>query len=331
MGELGASDASTEQSASNGRVGSLLRTLGKVTVLLLLIVVVGLAAAGLLSTDRIAIPANHVGAYAAIGGAQIRYFQTGRGPDVLLVHGLPGMIEDWKPLVDIAASRYRLTAYDRPAHGFSSANSGDYTLDRNADIALGLIDHLHLKDVIVVGSSYGGAVALAMAVRNPPKVKAFVALGSVTTLRQGQHSIFDLIRLPIIGRGIAASASRLIGPGMVQAQLERAFTPNGNLLNPEFVAARVPVVLQTKVIMAIAFESANCNDDLQKIDPGLSQISKPLQFLHGDGDQLVPLDEVKRFHERFPSMGLTVIKGTGHMIHCAHPETVLSVIDSLDK
>src|SRR5262249_10239779 len=151
---------------------------------------------------------------------------------------------------------------------------------------------LQLKDVIVVGSSYGGTVALEMAVRNPPKVKAFVALGSSTTPRQGQPSIFDLIRMPIIGRGIAGIAARVAGASMVRARLERAFSPNVDLLTPGFVATRVPVFLQTKVIRAIALESANRNGNLQKIQQELPNVPKALRFIYGDSDQLVPLDDV---------------------------------------
>jgi pimeloyl-ACP methyl ester carboxylesterase len=105
-------------------------------------VVLVLAMTGWLSKDRIEIPSNRLGRYINVKGEQIRCYQTGTGPDILLIHGLPGMVEDWKSLFDLAAAKYRITVFDRPGHGFSGTPS-EYSLAHNADVALGLIEQLN--------------------------------------------------------------------------------------------------------------------------------------------------------------------------------------------
>jgi len=52
---------------------------------------------------------------------QIRIYQAGGGQIVLLIHGLPGCIEDWETIIPELSKRFQVIAYDRPGHGFSSA------------------------------------------------------------------------------------------------------------------------------------------------------------------------------------------------------------------
>jgi pimeloyl-ACP methyl ester carboxylesterase len=307
----------------------LLKKVTKVAVAAAGCLVVVLVVTGLLSKDKIEIPPNHLGQYITVNGEQIRFYQTGNGPDILLIHGLPGLIEDWKPIFDTAAGKYRITAYDRPGHGYS-AKPGEYTLAHNADIALSLIDRLQLSNVTVVGHSYGGAVVLAMAVRNPTKVKAFVLLAGVTAPHPEGLNVLDPIRLPFIGRGFAAIAARILGEGMVRAGVTASFRPNESRLTKEIMDERVSVFLQPKVLDALAREARSFNHDLEILEPGLSAMAKPLHFIHGERDELVPVTTVRRFHERFPSTGLTVLDDTGHAVQFAHPEAVMSVIDSLN-
>jgi len=299
-------------------------------VIVVACLVIVLAITGLLSKDQIEIPPNHFGHYVSVKGERIRCYTTGTGPDLLLIHGLPGMVEDWQPIFDAATARYRVTAYDRPGHGFSASPS-QYTLAHNVEVALGLIEQLQLKDVIVIGHSYGGAVVLAMAVRNPRQVKAFICLGGVTASEPHGLTVFDPVRLPVIGRGLASIGAQIIGEGMVRSGMQSAFSPNENLLTREILNERVSVFCQTKVIVALAHEGAAFNADFEMVQPELSAISKPLHFIHGESDKLVPVEQVQAFHSRFPSTGLTLLRDTGHFVQFAHPETVMSVIDSLSK
>jgi pimeloyl-ACP methyl ester carboxylesterase len=168
-----------------------------------------------------------------------------------------------------------------------------------------------------------------MAVRNPSQVKAFVSVAGVTAPRKGV-SIFDAARLPVIGRGFAAIVSLCVGERMIKNRLKQAFSPNEVFVTKELVDSRIPVYLQTKVILAIAYEKGAIRKDFKAIEPLFSKISKPLHFIYGDTDKGVQLAKAIEFRERFPATGLTVLKDTGHLVQYVHPEVVLSVIDSLN-
>jgi pimeloyl-ACP methyl ester carboxylesterase len=320
----------TSKTAQLPGLARLARWAAKAVVVMVCTVVLALAVAGSLSRDRIEIPPNRPGQYVDLLGDRIRVHQTGSGPDLLMIHGMTGLIEDWEPVFGPATNRYRITAYDRPGHGYSSAPE-QYTLAHNADTALALIDKLKLKDVIVVGHSYGGAVAVAMAVRNPPQVKAFVLLGGLTTYHDHGPTVLDLQRLPVVGRGIAVVGCRFIGEGMLKGSLSQVYHPNEALLTEDVITLRAPVYLQPKVAMSISREVAALKSDLAIIQGRLPMITQPLHLVHGEQDRILSVEDSLRFHEHFPATRLTVLKDTGHAVMSAHPETVLAVIDSLAK
>ncbi|MBI3012075.1 MAG: alpha/beta hydrolase, partial [Elusimicrobia bacterium] len=88
------------------------------------------------------------------------------------MHGCPGSTEDWDPIRSQLSQKYHVTAFDRPGHGFSSVAANSCNLDFNAGVTLEVIETLGLKDVLVVGHSYGAATALRIAIQNPSHIHA---------------------------------------------------------------------------------------------------------------------------------------------------------------
>jgi pimeloyl-ACP methyl ester carboxylesterase len=290
-----------------------------------------LAITGWLSRDDYAIPPGYVGQHVNIDGEDIRYYQTGSGPDVLLIHGLPGLIEDWEPILKAGAGRYRITAYDRPGHGFSSAEKTKYTLEHNAQVALKLVDHLRLTNVLVVGHSYGGGVVLALAARNPPQVKAFVSLGGLSRSPDESVALLDAVRIPVLGRGLAVIGVRWFGKSVLQQGLTAAFSPNESSMPAGYVEERVRLFLRTKVAMTWFREAGNLSRDFEILEPRYPGIAKPIYLIHGDSDKLVPLDHSVRFQKTQRAAELTILTNTCHVIQAVHPEAILSAIDALEK
>jgi pimeloyl-ACP methyl ester carboxylesterase len=294
------------------------------------LVVIILIIAGI-SRDTIVIPQDFGGSYITIHGAKIRYKQIGTGPDLFFIHGVPGSIEDWEPIIEMLSSRYRLTLYDRPGHGFSSAEHIAYTLEHNARVALGLIDELKLKDVIVVGHSYGGSILMAMAVRQSLNVRGFIAVGGASYEVGHIDPLFHIIRLPLIGRGFAAIASATVGSGMVDEGIEQAFHPNLKAMPADYSEKRHAIWLQTKVICTIAKEELNLNHDLRKIIPRYMDIQKRFIIIHGADDLLVPADDSRRLHSDIRNSRLVILDSTGHQVQFAQPDAIVKAIDKMSR
>src|SRR5262245_61699566 len=108
------------------------------------------------------------GRFADIGGRRIHYSERpGEGPPVVLLHGMPGTHLDFAGVVEALPGRHTV-AVDRPGYGWSQGGPLDY----QAQIALipTLLDALGLGRAVLAGHSFGGLVALGVAVRHPETV-----------------------------------------------------------------------------------------------------------------------------------------------------------------
>ncbi len=297
--------------------------IGIFSIFILLIIV------GIASRDRVGIPAGFAGSYLDLDGEKIRYVQKGAGRDVLLIHGLPGSIEDWDPVIDRLAARYRVTAYDRPGFGFSSDNAAPHTLAANADTAVKLIEKLGLANAVVVGHSYGGGIALALAARKTANIRGYVSLAGVSHPSEEVMFILYMNRLPLVGRGLAAAGAAMLGDSMMKEMVHMAFTPNMDLLTPDYVNKRKEMMFQTKVVMSLSAEDVRYNDNARELLPSYPGITARFIILHGDGDMMVPVDDSRKLAKLLPNAVLNELPGTGHMVQFRHPDRVIAAVDAM--
>ena len=90
-------------------------------------------------------------------GTKIFYKDWGTGPAVVLSHGAPLSSDDWDPqMIFLASKGYRVVAHDRRGHGRSSQPYDGHNMDQYADDLSEVIEHLNLKDVVLIGHSTGG-------------------------------------------------------------------------------------------------------------------------------------------------------------------------------
>jgi pyruvate dehydrogenase E2 component (dihydrolipoamide acetyltransferase) len=117
---------------------------------------------------------------ADVGGRKIAYAGAGQDGDVvLLVHGFGGDRNSWLFLQEPLAARFRVYALDLPGHGTSAKDVGDVAdgpADVLADAVTGVLDALGADRAHLVGHSMGGAVALAVAARDPARVASLTLI-----------------------------------------------------------------------------------------------------------------------------------------------------------
>ena len=90
-------------------------------------------------------------------GTKIFYKDWGTGPAVVLSHGAPLSSDDWDPqMIFLASKGYRVVAHDRRGHGRSSQPYDGHNMDQYADDLSEVIEHLNLKNVVLIGHSTGG-------------------------------------------------------------------------------------------------------------------------------------------------------------------------------
>ncbi|MFL5542204.1 MAG: alpha/beta fold hydrolase, partial [Longimicrobiaceae bacterium] len=117
---------------------------------------------------------------ALVGGVHLHYAQTGRGPDLVMVHGLGANLAFWGlRIAPLLAREFRVTSYDLRGHGRSAAPPAGYTCADMAGDLLGLMEHLELAPAHLVGHSFGGGVALLAAALRPERVRTLVLADAI--------------------------------------------------------------------------------------------------------------------------------------------------------
>ncbi len=110
-------------------------------------------------------------------GVELHYVMQGVGTPLVFIHGAMGDWRSWEPQWDCFRAHYRCVSYSR-RYSFPNRNTMSSphhsALDEAQDLAL-FLDHLGWDAAVLVGSSYGGYTALALAVAQPARVRALVA------------------------------------------------------------------------------------------------------------------------------------------------------------
>lgn len=123
-----------------------------------------------------------IGKSIAINGIATNYHDVGTGAPVLLIHGSgPGVTAwaNWRMTIPELSRHCRVIAPDVAGFGFTQRLAGvKYDLDTWVAQAVGLLDALDITCADVVGNSFGGALALALAIRHPQRVRRLVLMGS---------------------------------------------------------------------------------------------------------------------------------------------------------
>jgi len=285
--------------------------------------VVVLAVAGATYSPNLNIPAGVPGKHLDVLGTPIRIVQRGAGRDILFIHGSPGSVEDGRPITDPLSQNYRVTAFDRPGNGYSG-DSGKYSLEHNADVALGVIHALGLKRVVVVGHSYGGATALALALRNDADVSAYVILDSAV-YKPGRPPDFILrtIHVPVLGMGFARVLGSQVAPEKIRAGLLQQFP--GTPPPEEFLAERIALWNQPKVTHTIAEETLGAAEYLSAQSPRYGTIQRPV-FIVAQADSEPRRQSAQRLHDDVHGSSLELLSGTGHYVQFEKATEVVATV-----
>ena len=109
-----------------------------------------------------------------VDGVRLAYDDEGQGPVVLCLHSIAHGASDYAPLRARLGSRCRVIALDWPGHGRSAEDRVAASAARYTEIAERFADALGLRDVVLIGNSIGGAVAIRLAAKRPDVVRALV-------------------------------------------------------------------------------------------------------------------------------------------------------------
>jgi len=263
--------------------------------------------------------------FLTIGNEKIRVSQKGSGSDILLIHGTPGSIEDWNEIIDTLAQNYRVTAFDRLGHGYSSSNQYTYHLKENAILVENLLKQLNLKSPLIVGHSYGGSIAAFMAVNSKLIDIEYVIIDSPLYAYQ-PSKLYQLVATPIIGKGIALFSSFTIANNHIKESVSSLLKSLDQNLITKLVKERQLIWSQPKVIYSKSKESVNYPEDLNSISKKYKTINSKITLITSKDSIGTFKKDCKKFNNEVLNSELIILENTGHHIPLEKPFSVIKII-----
>jgi pimeloyl-ACP methyl ester carboxylesterase len=124
--------------------------------------------------------------------ATVSFSDIGKGTAVVLLHGFIENATMWNALIPNLSKRNRVIAIDLLGHGKSSCFGYVHTMELYAEAVEAILKHLRIRKYIIVGHSLGGYIALALAEKNPQKIKGFCLMNSTAFADDEQRKALRL-------------------------------------------------------------------------------------------------------------------------------------------
>jgi non-heme chloroperoxidase len=252
---------------------------------------------------------------------EIHYKDWGEGPTVVLSHGWPLNADSWEDQMLFLAERgFRVIAHDRRGHGRSSQPFHGNEMDTYADDLAALIESLDLRDAALIGFSTGGGEVARYVGRHGTQRVSRIGLIAAVPPRMVRSpanpgglpiEVFDGLR-----RASLADRSQLykdLASGPFFGFNRPGATPSQGVIDAFWMQGLMSGHRNALECIR-AFSETDFTDDLRRFDV-------PTLVLHGDDDQIVPIDAAGRSSAKLvPGARLVVYAGAPHGLTATHKE-----------
>jgi pimeloyl-ACP methyl ester carboxylesterase len=263
--------------------------------------------------------------------------RTARGgsdlPPLVFIHGASGNLRDsMVPLAPVFEGRAEMLFFDRPGHGWSERGPAtNATPFGQADTLAALMDTLGIGRAVIVGHSFGGAIAAAFAVRHPDKVAGLVFLAAASHPWPGGDTswYYRLTTRPLLGPLFARMLALPVGLWMMPQSTACVFSPNPV---PEgyLHAAGIPLLLRPATFRANAEDVQGLYAHTLAAAPHYRAIAAPTLVITGDHDTVV-YEEVHShgLARDIPGARLLTVHNLGHKPDWIAPDLVVAAVETV--
>lgn len=247
-----------------------------------------------------------IGSFVQAAGIETNVHDIGSGPAVVLIHGSgPGVsaYANWRNTIPALSSKHRVIAPDLVGFGFTERPTGIvYGMGRWIEHLVGVLDALEIECAHVVGNSFGGALALALAIKYPKRVQRLVLMGSVGVRFRITNELDQLWGY----EPSLEAMNQLIG----LFAAERGYT-NEELARLRYETSILPGFQESYSSMFPA-PRQRWVDAMASAEEDIRKLSHETLIIHGREDRIIPVSNAYKFFELIPRSQLHVFGQCGH-------------------
>jgi pimeloyl-ACP methyl ester carboxylesterase len=254
-------------------------------------------------------------------------------PAIVLIHGATGNLEDMRlALGEKLSTTHHVILIDRPGHGWSSRPQGRDSASpaRQAELVAGALEQLGVRKAIMIGHSWGGALATAFALAFPERTAGLVLLSAPTHPWPGNPGWYNKLALapyigPLFVRTCVYPLGLLLSGGISRSVFEPQSVPDDYVRR-----AAIPLVLRPRTFYSNAIDLAFLESFVAALVPRYLDLRAPTVIVTGDSDPLVSWQTNGAvLAATLPRAKLVLLRNVGHMSHHAAPEVIVAAVDEL--
>lgn len=263
-----------------------------------------------------------------INGLEIHIRKMGQGePVFLMLHGFASSLYTWHAIMDSLSHIGTVIAYDRPGFGLSERpltwhGQNPYSAAAQVDLAASILNYYGVQQVVVMGNSAGGAIAMQMALDQPERVSALILVdpavyhgGNIpgwlkVLLKTPQMRYLGLFAArQVLSRGRGMINLAWHDPGRITPEIQENYLKPFKVANWdkslwEFTLASRPIGLAHR----------------------LGEVDLPCLIITGDDDRIVPARDSLRLSRGIPNSQIAIIENAGHVPHEEQPGLFLEAV-----
>lgn len=264
-----------------------------------------------------------------VHGHRRAFVMAGKGPALLLLHGLGCDHTTWSPVIERLSRRFTVIAPDLLGHGASDKPRADYTLGGYANGMRDLLALLGIDRVTVVGHSFGGGIAMQFAYQYPQYTERLMLVApggfgrGVTPLLRG-------LTLPGSGPvlAIAAAPPVLAAVRFIGGLAHAAHLPgSADILGALSVLAGKQDAAERDAFLHVLRAVVDWRGQVVTMtDRAYLALNMPTCVMWGANDTVLPVSQVEDARRAIPGVRIDVVPGAGHFPHEEFPDRFVSVL-----
>jgi pimeloyl-ACP methyl ester carboxylesterase len=267
--------------------------------------------------------------FVEIDGATVHFQEFGEAtnPTLLLIHGFTASAYVWNAVAPALADEgFHVIAVDLIGFGYSDKPSWfDYKIASQARMISRFMDRLGIGRAGIVGSSYGGAVALTLALDYAERVEKLVLVDAVINDEATNHPIMRLAKIPGVGEVITPFL--IDSKRFMKMRMQGTLAPaNHHLITRDRIESVIRP-LQAKDGHYAVLQSGR-NWDANRIEEDAHLVTQPTLIIWGEEDRTIPIHCGESLYRSILNSRFVVLKNCGHVPQEEKPELFVNLVNS---